>query len=206
MDKYIAGFPHQLRHAMEITDFFTLPGNGDFKRVVVSGMGGSAIGASFVHDMIKGQCDMAFTVNRSYNFPEYSGRDTLAIFSSYSGNTEETISAFSLARKNDCTVVCIASGGLLQKAAVSDNLPLISIPGGMPPRTCVGYSIIALLSVLNAAGCISNSFLSEIKAIAGSLEENVVSIKSDAEKIAAKLTNKTPIIYTSDAIESVGLR
>lgn len=206
MDKYIAGFPDQLIHALALTDIFSLTDSRKFDHVVVSGMGGSAIGAALVKDLIHGAGAFTFTINRTYHYPTFLGKETLAIFSSYSGNTEETLSAFSLAKNLDCKVICITSGGLLQQAAVEDNIPCIQIPGNMPPRTCVGYSMIAILSILHAAGCISDRYMVEIKVIANALKHNSVIIKNYAAQIAEKLKNKIPLIYTSEAFESIGLR
>src|SRR5690606_24949254 len=91
-------------------------------------------------------------VRRTYSLPAYVNESTIVIVSSFSGNTEETLSAMTEARARKARVVCIASGGEVAQRAASDGLPLYRLPGGMQPRAALGYSLSTLLTLSEQIG------------------------------------------------------
>ena len=207
MDKYIDRFPQQLLEAVEIG--LKVP---DFKparevrHIVVSGMGGSGIGGLMLKDLLSATLSIPLEVVNDYYLPASCNENTLVICSSYSGNTEETLSAFNEALERNCMIACVTTGGKLLQLAQTHQLPVIIIPGGMPPRSCLGYSTVSQLFVLKCAGIISDSFITEIKNTAAFLTSNKFDIQLQAKSIADQLQQGFPIIYGDVHISAVVLR
>src|SRR4030067_1807274 len=109
--------------------------------IVVTGLGGSAISGDRFTNFFKDEIDIPFYVNRSYNLPQLVNKNTLLIVSSYSGNTEETISVFNSALKKKCRIVCITSGGKVEKIADKNIIPVVKILPGYHPRYALGLSL-----------------------------------------------------------------
>jgi glucose/mannose-6-phosphate isomerase len=120
----------------------------DIANVVVAGMGGSALSA-LVAQSWPG-LSVPFEVVRRYDIPSYVGEKTLFIASSYSGNTEETVSALEQASATGAAIVVIASGGKLQEMATAKGYPFLQLPSGYQPRHVVPVSLKALLSIFDA--------------------------------------------------------
>ena len=123
--------------------------------ILVSGLGGSAIGGDFLRVYLGNRCVLPVLVNRNYTLPRYVGRGTLVFAVSYSGNTEETLSAYDDARTKGATVVAVTSGGKLAEWAKRDGAPLVVIPGELPPRSAIGYLFVSTLAVLQQWGMVS---------------------------------------------------
>jgi len=116
--------------------------------IVVTGMGGSALAALVAKVWLKHDLKIPFEIIRGYDLPEYVGRHTLVIASSYSGNTEETVSALEQAEKAGAQLGVIASGGKLIDIAGEYNIAHVSLPSGLQPRMAVIYNLRALLALL----------------------------------------------------------
>lgn len=154
----IESFPEQCRDAKRIGYEFELP--GDFKTkhksVVCVGLGGSAIGADLVRSYIADDSRIPFFVVRNYTLPNFVDEETLVIASSYSGDTEETLSAYRDAMSRGSEAIVITSGGKLSKIAKDDGVGVINIPSGIPPRAALGYSFFPLLILLSKIGMIKD--------------------------------------------------
>ena len=122
------------------------------KAIIVSGMGGSAIGGELLKDWTRERINVPVEVCRDYSLPEYANKETLVFVVSYSGETEETLSAFLEAIKRKCMTVCISSGGLLQKFAQKLSIPHLSVPQGMAPRATLPYLFMPLPVMLERIG------------------------------------------------------
>lgn len=207
MKQLVQAFPTQLKEALIIGQSyrFRTP-KKDFKNVVLTGLGGSGIGGSIVQNYVADKMKVPFLVNKDYTLPAFVNEDTLVIASSYSGNTEETLAATSQALKNKATVICITSGGKLSEISKKKNLDCILLPAGMPPRSCLGYSMTQVLYILNHFGFIKNDFEKGIKASIKLLETEQKDILKQSKALAKKLIGKTPIIYTATNFEGVGVR
>lgn len=208
MDTLIDRFPAQLQEALEIGKASTMnPHDKPIHKIYVAGLGGSGIGGDFVAEMIKGECKVPYLVGKGYSIPAYIDENTMAIISSYSGNTEETLSAFDLLEKTGAKIVCIASGGKVIARAKEAGYDYIQVPGDWPsPRACLGFSLVQQIYVLEKLGFISPNISSQIKTSIDVIKFDQDDIKAEAKKIAAKLFGKTPIIYTTDRMESVAVR
>ncbi len=207
MEQLIADFSKQLEKAIEIGRATKLNFGGKvFSNVVVSGLGGSGIGGTIVAEIVSDDAIAPITVNKDYFLPAFVNENTLVIISSYSGNTEETVNAMQQALDKNATVACISSGGKVIEVAKEKNLQHIIIPGGMPPRSCLGYSLTQLFFVLNYAGIISNRFEKELEKSLALLNKEEERIKKLALRVAKKLYKKTPIIYSATGFEGVSVR
>jgi glucose/mannose-6-phosphate isomerase len=208
MDKLIARFTEQLQEAMEIGSAAILhPHDHDIYKVYVGGLGGSGIGADFVSGFIRNECPIPYLVGKGYEVPAYVDKHTLAIASSYSGNTEETLASFDQMMKTGAKVVVVASGGKLIELAKTHGLDFIQVPGNWPsPRACLGYSFVQQLYIMNKLGFISNGFEAELRASIVSLDAESADIRQRASNIANFLIGKTAVIYTTDRTTAVAVR
>ena len=140
MDDMIARFPAQLREALEIGKAANLsPLEKTPAHIYVAGLGGSGIGANFVAEFVREELKIPYLVGKGYDVPAYIGPDSLAIASSYSGNTEETLTAYDLLKKAGARIIVIASGGKLIERAKADGYDFIKVPDNWAsPRACLG--------------------------------------------------------------------
>jgi len=207
MKQLVLDFPLQLQEALIIGKnhrFITPP--AEFSNVVVTGLGGSGIGASIVQNYVFDKLKIPFVVNKDYFIPAFVNKHSLVIVCSYSGNTEETVLALHEARKRRASIVCITSGGKVAEYAGAKYLDCILVPAGMPPRACLGYSLVQLLRVLYNFGLIGNNFEREIKASIKQLKNSQEDIQKKAMAAAKKIHGKLPIVYSSSSIEGVAIR
>ncbi|HCV43508.1 MAG TPA: bifunctional phosphoglucose/phosphomannose isomerase [Bacteroidetes bacterium] len=157
MYSLIRRFPEQVEEAIRIGNAAKPRVNvKGIQNILLCGLGGSAIGGDLLKSYLAGELKVPFVVNRHYTLPEFVGRNSLVIISSYSGNTEETTAAFKEAIKRRAKILCISSGGAVEKLAKKRRTPLIKIPGGLPPRAALGYSFFPLLITLGKLGLIKN--------------------------------------------------
>ncbi len=205
----LAGFPQQLRDARDIGEGadFAKEIDKDFNKIVFCGLGGSAIGADLIKSYIAGECKVPIIVNRDYTLPAFVDTKTLLIISSYSGNTEETLSAYREGKKANAKIVTITTNGELKKIAENNNLPCIVIPKGLPPRCALGYSSIPLIVLFSKLGLISDKG-NEIKETARHLEKlrdeelslAIPEERNISKRIAKALTGKYAIIYGANRL------
>ncbi len=217
MAKLVNDFSAQLKHAQEIGDAISLDasfGKG-ITKIVFSGLGGSAIGADFIRSYLTYQIPVPIFVNRHYRLPKFVDETTLLIVSSYSGDTEETLSALKDGMNQRAKILAISSGGELGRLSQKHSFPLIQIPGGMSPRAALGYSVLPLLVALSKIGfkdAYRQEEFQEVQALMAELSQNQYGLKVPFEKnlakqLAEECFNKYPIIYSGqDYFDVVGLR
>ncbi|MDF1545844.1 MAG: bifunctional phosphoglucose/phosphomannose isomerase [bacterium] len=190
------------------TDDFT-----DIKNIVVAGMGGSAIGGDLVRSFLRDKLQIPFEICRHYELPEYVDDESLVIISSYSGNTEETLSALDDALGRKAMLAAISTGGMLNEVSELNDIPLGMIPAGMQPRAALGYSFAMLVLFLEKIGLV-NGAASNIELVADKLKgyrdsyiEDYPAEKNMAKKLAGRLHGKLPVIYSGPTlIDTVGVR
>ena len=209
----INGFYGQLEQGLEIGHNTRLPDidTGSIRNIVLAGMGGSAIGGDLLRSFLGKELKIPFTIHRNYDVPGTVNKNTLLICSSYSGGTEETLSAFDSGVKAGCTILCITTGGKLADKARVNNATVITIPGGMMPRAALGYSFTPLLTVFGRLG-LCRDYSNDITACAARLKSWSDDYQFDKENniaydIATKLAEKLIIIYSGpDYFDTVALR
>lgn len=207
MQLLIENFSNQLKEAIEIGEKVNLSKNKKaFSNVVITGMGGSGIGGTLLSELISKEAKVPILVSKNYFLPYFVDENSLVIVSSYSGNTEETIQSLESALERGAKIVCITSGGKILEIAQEQGIDHIIIPSGMPPRACVGYSLIQMLYVLYNFDIIGVGFKEDLYASISLLEKEKENIKKEAKGIASTLLGKIVVIYTPHGEESVGLR
>ena len=207
MKSLVANFPQQLREAVEIGAKAKLNGpKQSVKNILITGLGGSGIGGTIAAEIVFNECPVPITVNKDYFIPSFVNEETLVIVCSYSGNTEETILAFETALKKNAMIACVTSGGKIGVIAKEKNIDTILIPGGMPPRACLGYSLVQLFYILNKYGMIGGEFKNHFTNCISLLEKEKNNIISEAETLGDFFSGKIPIIYAVDGYNGVATR
>ena len=172
------------------------------ENVIVAGMGGSALAALLVKDWLGDRLTVPFEIVRTYDLPAYTNSKTLVIASSYSGNTEETLSGLQQAVEKSAQIGVIASGGKLVDAAVAQSIANVVLPNSVQPRMAMIYNLRALVALLVHFGVLPASVLDEIASTAQWLKAetaawlpSVTTDKNSAKQLALLAVGKTPVIY-----------
>lgn len=178
-------------------------------KIVIAGMGGSAIGGDFLKTIIHHQTDFIVYVNRSYNLPKFVDDETLFVAVSYSGNTEETISSYKDAKKAGCMCYTISSGGLLKK--MSDESHHIDIPSNFQPRAAFGYLLGCLLIIMRDEGLLKidddvEECVKMLRGIISTIDYDVPFSENLSKQIAAQLCGGIPIIHAPEILEPSAIR
>ena len=191
----------QLRHVFELEND---PGEQQarrFENVVYAGMGGSSLVALFVGSWPR--LNVPFEVCRNYDIPDFVGEKTLFIAASYSGNTEETLSAIEQAAKKGATIVCIAGGGKLAELARSQHYPLAVLPKAEQPRYAILYNLKAMVTILErydvlTAKNIAQELAETADFLQGAVQKWTAVIPTDknpAKQLALEVIGKSAVIY-----------
>lgn len=194
--------------AIQIGEKAKLPAvSTTIQNVVICGLGGSGIGGSLVSELLRNELKVPVIVNKGYKLPHFISASTLLILGSYSGNTEETLSCAADAIQIGAKPVCITSGGKLAEIAAKNNFGLITIPGGLPPRAALGYSLTQLFFILRHYGVIqTDNFKDGLTRSANFIQAEQAGISKAAEALASKLNKKNIILYSEDQYENISLR
>jgi glucose/mannose-6-phosphate isomerase len=196
----IKDLPKQVRDAWAIAGKATIaPAYSDVRNITVAGMGGSAIGGDLAAALLADELKVPMSVHRDYGLPAYVGRDSLVIVSSYSGNTEETLSSFEEARKRGAKVLALTTGGKIAELARASNYPVVTFSYKAQPRAALGYSLGLVLGVLTKLG-FARDLSDDIEAALSDLaklEERVHegARTNDAKKLALELQGRIPFAY-----------
>ena len=154
---HLHGFPEQCRKAWEKVLKFELPREyAKISNVVILGMGGSAIGGDIVHRLALSESKVPVWVHRDYGLPAFVDENTLVIASSYSGNTEETLSAFTKSLGTRAKNLVITSGGKLKDLAEKEGIPTFIIDYQAPPRAAFPHSFVPLVGIFQKLGLLGD--------------------------------------------------
>jgi len=169
--------------------------------IIVAGMGGSAIGGDLLKDWAKDQIQVPIEVNRDYQLPAYANKKTLVLITSYSGDTEESLSAFLDALNRGCMVYCVSSGGALLDFAERLKVPYLRVPKGMPPRAALPYLLMPLLVCMEKLGLVSgisaevSEALDVLKKCSDAYAPNVAAKDNLAKTLALAINGSVPAFY-----------
>ena len=188
----IKDLPKQVRDAWSIARAAQLPpAHGDVRNITVVGMGGSAIGGDLAAALLADELKVPMSVHRDYGLPAYVGRDSLVIASSYSGNTEETLSSFGEAQRRGARVLVLTTGGRIAELARAAKYPVIAFSYTAQPRAALGYSLGLVLGALVRLGFVRDLSADVDAALVdvAKLEERVHegARTNDAKKLAIEL-------------------
>jgi glucose/mannose-6-phosphate isomerase len=204
-------FPEQCERAAEIVSRWTpraSVGHGP-DMIVVSGLGGSAIAGDMVAALRAKDLPVPMLTNRDYRLPGFAGKNSLVICESYSGNTEETLSAYADARSRGAKIVCITSGGKLAAMAERDGVDVILVPGGQPPRSATGYLFVPMMFVLEKLGIVGPvsdrlpAALDLLRKERGQWRPEVPSDDNEVKLLARELHRRIPLLYGAAGLAGV---
>jgi glucose/mannose-6-phosphate isomerase len=186
-----------------------LPSADGATAVVSCGMGGSAVAGDVVRSVFRGRLGVPVEVNRSPVLPAYAGPHTLVVCSSYSGNTAETLASFREAVTRGCRVLVITSGGTIADEAHAAGVPVVPVPGGFQPRAALGHLGFACLGALEAMGLLPDlgddvaEAITVAETVLAASAPDVPTTSNPAKALAAKIEDRTPVIWGADGIGSV---
>lgn len=193
-------FPEQCRKAAAIGESADLPYLDRRPNcVALTGMGGSAAGGDFARALFEAQAPVPFIVNRDYHLPSFIGLGDVVFCASYSGGTEETLSAYEDAKKAGARIVAITSGGELEKRAKADDHVVVKVPGGQPPRTALGLMLIPVLIISQRLKLLPDQpYSTAFDLCEQQIKELTVEAPFDrnsAKQLAQELHGALPIVY-----------
>jgi glucose/mannose-6-phosphate isomerase len=210
---HLHNFPSLCRQAWKIAGDFQIPANFyKIDKIVILGMGGSAIGGDLVGSLVQIEAGVLVRVCRDYHLPGFVDRKTLVIASSYSGNTEETLATFKQALARTANLLAITNGGELKDLCLSRGIPCITIDYQCQPRAALPFSFFILLGILQKAGLVrdySQDFsdaIDNLAQMASKINENTPSGLNPAKGIAGKLKGRLAVIYGAEITTEVAHR
>ena len=207
MRQLVSNFSNQLREALTIGESAELKSHSkNFKNVLITGLGGSGIGGTIISELITDRVAIPVLINKDYHIPNFVNEDTLVIASSFSGNTEETLNAFEIAKNKGAELSCISSGGALLDIAKEQSLNYIKLPKGKSPRAMLSYSLTQLFVLFEHYGLIDNFYIKEINDTIALIEREEENIIAEADKITEMIHDKIPIIYATQGFEGMAIR
>lgn len=209
----IADFPGQLKQAFEIGSGITIDlDTSGINNIIITGLGGSAIGGDLLRSYLQYEIKLPVQVNRNYYIPAYADEHTLVVCSSYSGDTEETLSAYNEAKNKGCKIVCISAGGKMTVMAENDGNYVVKVPRGYQPRCALAFSFITMLMLFVKLKLIAERDHDILRLIDLMNERSMVysafsNNTNPAVNIAEHLHGRIPVIYSSnDLLDIVNLR
>jgi glucose/mannose-6-phosphate isomerase len=195
-------YPNQIKKALEIAETVEIERFLKIDNVVITGMGASAISGDIVSCLFRDKLDVPIVVNRDYDLPKWAKKDTLTIFVSYSGNTEETLCSFKIANQKKCKILCISSGGKLKEMCELRGVNHIKIPSGFQPRAATMFILFPLIVILKRLDIIKNEIQTDIEETISVTKDfikcnnkSVYKENNFSKQLAEKLYGTIPQIY-----------
>jgi len=201
MKQAIYNFADNLRDAMAIGQGVALKNTpATINNIVVAGMGGSAIGGDVNRMLLRDELSVPIYVSRNYQIPAWANKHTLVIASSYSGGTEETLSAMTDALEKGCQICGITTGGKLKDVLQKNDCDIVLIPTGLQPRAALAYSFVPMLYLLKGFGLVASDAEQKLKKTADLLESSRDNYSNAGDKnetwlLAKSVHDTIPIIY-----------
>ena len=213
MRAIIHGLPRQCRDAWQEAQAFELPADyRDVDKVAILGMGGSAIAGDLLRALAALESPVPIFGHRRYDLPLLVDGRTLLIASSYSGNTEETLSAFQAALGGDAKKLVITTGGELLTTARANGIPAFVFRYESTPRAALGYSLMPLLAVAGKLGIIEDKSadvadaIDVMEGLLCRIGEDVPLAENPAKQLATRLHGRLPVVYGAGLLTDVARR
>lgn len=201
---YASHLDRQIGEGLAIGRSFCVPpGFKKIRKILFFGMGGSAAGGHILRTCLLESSPVPFVILPSSSLPSWIDRETLIIFSSYSGNTVEVLDAFSHSLRLKVPSLIVTSGGKLREAAQKYKLPILLLPPHLPPRCAIGYLTFSMIPLFRK--------MNWIRLPEAAIRETIACVRrvtwAEASSIAKKIFRQLPHIYTfSGALEAAAIR
>lgn len=213
MLSHLHGFAEQCQKAWEKVLKFELSREyAGISNVVVLGMGGSAIGGDIARQLALAESRLPVWVHRDYGLPAFVDASTLVIASSYSGNTEETLSGFTKALENQSKKLVITSGGKLKQLAEDKGIPTFVIDYQAPPRAAFPHNFVPLMGIFQNLGLLGDKSadlqeaVDVLKKLSGNLVETRPLASNPAKQLATRLLRHIAVVYGAEMLSEVARR
>jgi glucose/mannose-6-phosphate isomerase len=213
MRERIRELPQQCLKAWQQALDFKLPkGYSNIDKVVILGMGGSAIGGDLLKSLSALEKNALVLVHRDYDLPPYVDAKTLVIASSYSGMTEETLSAFNQVLSTPAKKLALTTGGKLKAIAEQNKIPVFTIDYVSSPRAAVGHSFLPLLGICQKIGIVSDKskdvaeMAQVLKDLQATIDVECPLKLNPAKQLAIKLYNHLAVIYGAGFVSTAAQR
>jgi len=213
MRTFLHQFPVECRRAWQRVSRFRLPAAyAGVDRVLIAGMGGSAAAGDIVRHLAATETKVPIWVHRDYGLPSFVGKDTLVIFSSYSGNTEETLSAFAASLSTPARKLVITTGGRLGYLAEQQGIPVLLMDYQSPPRAAFPHSFTSLLGILVRLGLLPDrssdwqKTLLILDRLSAELIETTPLVSNRAKQLATRMQGSLAVIYGAELLSGVARR
>lgn len=206
MESLIKAFPDMMHQMLSTPLTAVASSTAAYNAVVIAGQGGSGIGGSFAAEWLSSSASCPIVVCKNYTLPGFLNKNSLIIICSYSGNTEEALSAYQQAKNSGAEVICISTGGKLVQQAQNDKVQYTLMPGGQPPRASMGFSLVALFQVLVVKGVANQQVIEQLTGAANWLKQHENAIQDAAWSLAQDLLGTIPVLYSGTEYEPVAIR
>lgn len=207
MKTLIAEFPENITEALKIASEAKISApKHEIKNVLICGMGGSGIGGRLVAKWLEGELSVPVSFALDYEIPGFVSKHTLVIGSSYSGNTEETLSSVNQALEKGAQLIGITSGGKMRDLCEANGYDVIVVPGGNPPRSALAYSLVQLLHIFSELGLSSKMRLEEMAKARDLIVAEQDSIQEISREMANFIHGNVAIFYGTTDYEPVLVR
>jgi glucose/mannose-6-phosphate isomerase len=209
--KVLFGFPSQCREAVGLCPSPPVPPVSP-PHVLLAGMGGSAASGDLLVACASDRLPIPVAVCRGYGLPAYVGAESLVVASSYSGETDETLSIVGSALERKAAVVALTSGGALGKLAGRRCLPLVKLPGGLMPRLALGYLFFPILRILESVNLAPvqpterEEALALLDNMARELGPDRPAVDNEAKRLALALDGRIPVVYGGELTAAAAFR
>jgi len=213
MLQHIHDVPSMCLQAWHAAIDFKLPHDySQVDKVVVLGMGGSAIGGDLVSNLVASEARVVVIIHRDYDLPAFVDRKTLVIASSYSGMTEETLHSFERALLTDSKKLVITTGGKLKSLARKEGIPVFCFDYEAQPRATLPFSFLSILAFLQQLGFVDNKsqdvvqMIQVLQKLSSRIKENVPPANNPAKQLAQKIYGHMALIYGGGILSQVAHR
>jgi len=205
MAEYLWGLPEQFAGILQQGVSLPVKYRRQYHNIVVTGLGGSAIGGDIIRTYAMQKAQVPVIVNRDYDMPAFVNENSLVLAVSYSGQTEETLSSYQQARQQGADIIAVTGGGKLAEMAQDHGCAVVKIPGGLAPRAATGYLLAPLALILEDLDIVKdvrlelNETVEVLKTLRESLHPGVGYPQNQARAIAQDLKGCLPVIWGSSS-------
>jgi len=203
MAEYLWGLPDQFAGILQQGVSLPAKYRRQYHNIVITGLGGSAIGGDIIRTYAMQKAQVPVIVNRDYDIPAFLNENSLVLAVSYSGQTEETLSSYQQARQQGADIIAVTSGGKLAEMAQEHGYAVIKITGGLSPRAATGYLLAPMALIMDDLNIIKDAHLDleetveVLNALREKLHPAVPLPYNQARSIAQDLKNCLPVIWGS---------